>query len=561
MTNYLDSIELTLSQATDSGRIRHQVLSTIPWSPTPTTNVAYVSSNRVLIIANLELAQSIESRLGEKIQVYIGIPSDRSGVSLAGNAWNVWSITLAGYLGRFIAHLADPGQNSIQGGDDDTDTNLGKILGIQNGLFDHVIDCSAEPLIHAAVKPPGYYCVADDQEALDDAIEQIPQLIGEFEKPKFFEYNSDICAHSRSGIVGCNRCIDACPTDAIISIGEQIEVNTHLCQGGGSCTASCPSGAITYRYPKAEEQIEFLRQISRELRVATENHGITMLIYDSEHGAEILAQQDTPLPEHIIPLMVEEIGSTGLDLITSAMAYGANQLFIFAPGSAPDQVVESLQRDVNLVQVLLQNLNLANYQVELVRELTAVYDALPDSAGLIDVATYAGVGTKRSLIRSALQFFNEASPSPQDSLELPQGSIFGQLIFNHDACTLCMGCVSVCPASALEAGGETPALKFIEANCLQCGICTRACPESALALDPRFNFDSIDANKSKALKQEEPFRCIKCSKPFATHAMINRMTKKLKGHWMFEKPEALNRLRMCEDCRVADMFDKKDMIG
>jgi hypothetical protein len=33
------------------------------------------------------------------------------------------------------------------------------------------------------------------------------------------------------------------------------------------------------------------------------------------------------------------------------------------------------------------------------------------------------------------------------------------------------------------------------------------------------------------------------------------MVEKLSGHWMFQqKPEQLARLRMCEDCRVKDMF-------
>ena len=43
--------------------------------------------------------------------------------------------------------------------------------------------------------------------------------------------------------------------------------------------------------------------------------------------------------------------------------------------------------------------------------------------------------------------------------------------------------------------------------------------------------------------------------------MIDRMMEKLAGHWMFETPEQRNRLRMCEDCRVADLYDRKDMIG
>ncbi len=40
--------------------------------------------------------------------------------------------------------------------------------------------------------------------------------------------------------------------------------------------------------------------------------------------------------------------------------------------------------------------------------------------------------------------------------------------------------------------------------------------------------------------------------------MMNKLQEKLKGHWMFQKPDALRRLRMCEDCRVKDMFTHEE---
>ena len=119
-----------------------------------------------------------------------------------------------------------------------------------------------------------------------------------------------------------------------------------------------------------------------------------------------------------------------------------------------------------------------------------------------------------------------------------------------------MACVSVCPGKALQDGGDEPALKFIESNCLQCGICSAACPEQAIELDPRFNIDLNIVNAARPLNQEEPFRCLRCGKPFATKSMIDKMTEKLQGHWMFENQDAFKRLQMCEDCRVIDMFDK-----
>ena len=555
MPSYLETIELDLKRNTPEAEVRYSVLSSIPWSPTPTTNVSYVASNRVLVIAELESGEQIESQLGERIQTFIAVPSESSSSSIGPNAWQVAGLELEGYLGRFSARLGD----RVDGEEDVLD--LGRLMGIQNGLFDHVIDCGNEAAISAAIKPPGYYYVGTDPAALEVAINQIPDLIGEFEKPKFFDYNPDICAHGRSGISGCQRCIEACPTDAIISIGEQIEVNPHLCQGGGTCTSSCPSGAISYLYPKAEEQLELARQLIRDLRAAGGNTGISLLIYDNEHGADIVRQHQHALPDHVIPFVVEEIGAAGLDLLASCLAYGVSQLFLFVPEPIAPQVKNSLARDVTLLRDVLTQLELAQYSLEVIDALEPVIEGGASSSALARVATFAPIGNKRNIIRSAIAFLSEVSAQQPALLALPEDSIFGRVLLNSETCTLCMGCVSVCPGSALEAGGETPALKFIEANCLQCGICTSACPESALELQPRLNLDPSKSNKSLVLKEEEPFRCVSCGKPFATHAMINRMTEKLKGHWMFDTPAAANRLRMCEDCRVADMYDRKDMIG
>ncbi len=540
MSNYLETIALPLTADSETGAARKQVLSSIPWQPTPTTNVSYTAANRVLIIGKGEAVKTIKSTLPAPVECFSMDPDE---ARFAG-------AELTGYLGRFSAHLPQTEQSH----DEAEQLNVGMMLGVANGLFDQVIDLGDSPMIAAAIKPPGYYFPGGDSDQLDTALTQIPELIGEFEKPKFFDYNPDICAHGRSGLKGCQRCIEACPTDAIISIGEQIEVNPHLCQGGGSCTASCPSGAISYRYPQAQEQIEFVRQMIRDFREQRDARGISLFIYDIEHGEDIVQAIDH-FPEHCLPLEVEEIGSVGLELMSAVMAYGANRLQLLVPDTVSNQVKTSLQRDVSLLKELFRTLDLASYTIEIITELSGIPGEEEENR-LDTVATYAGVGSKRALIRNALEFFHQQSSAKPEHVVLPEKSIFGEVALNYDACTLCMACVSVCPASALEAGGEAPALRFIEANCLQCGLCATACPETALTLEPRFLFDGIAAKKVRTLKEEEPFRCIQCNKPFATHAMIERMTEKLTGHWMFEKPEALNRLRMCEDCRVADMFNE-----
>jgi hypothetical protein len=55
------------------------------------------------------------------------------------------------------------------------------------------------------------------------------------------------------------------------------------------------------------------------------------------------------------------------------------------------------------------------------------------------------------------------------------------------------------------------------------------------------------------LKQEEPFPCIRCGKPFGVKSTIERVAARLEGkHWMYlSSPSRLDVIKMCEDCRVA----------
>ena len=61
------------------------------------------------------------------------------------------------------------------------------------------------------------------------------------------------------------------------------------------------------------------------------------------------------------------------------------------------------------------------------------------------------------------------------------------------------------------------------------------------------------------LNEVEPYRCIRCSKPFGTLKGIELMVAKLGAHSMFQGAGA-NRLRMCGDCRVIDIHTNPDEV-
>ena len=119
--------------------------------------------------------------------------------------------------------------------------------------FDLVLDLSTTALLRMHQPPQGYLAPGRDPLDQAQAVRKLAQMVGEFEKPKFFAYREKICAHSRSEITGCTQCIDICSTSAISADGDHVKVEPHLCMGCGACASVCPSGAMTYAYPRSAD--------------------------------------------------------------------------------------------------------------------------------------------------------------------------------------------------------------------------------------------------------------------------------------------------------------------
>jgi Pyruvate/2-oxoacid:ferredoxin oxidoreductase delta subunit len=146
---------------------------------------------------------------------------------------------------------------------------------------------------------------------------------------------------------------------------------------------------------------------------------------------------------------------------------------------------------------------------------------------------------------------------PTDVVALPAGAPFGAVEIKVEGCTLCLSCVSACPTGALSDDPDRPLLRFAEDACVQCGLCKATCPEKVISLVPRLAFGEA-ATTARALKAEEPFRCIRCGKPFGVKSTIDRVVAALEGkHWMYQNaPRRLDAIKMCEDCRVAAVTEE-----
>ncbi len=256
-----------------------------------------------------------------------------------------------------------------------------------------------------------------------------------------------------------------------------------------------------------------------------------------------------------MPLAVNEVTQVGLETIAAAFAYGASQVR-FLLRAKPRHDVTGLSRTLALAEPILSGLGFGHGRAATIE--TDDPDALGQSLRAIAAmdpaprpASFQPVGGKRDVMRLALRELQLAAPAPVDVVPLPVGAPFGAIELKVEGCTLCLACVSACPTGALSDDPERPTLRFSEDACVQCGLCQQTCPEKVITLRPQIDFRAATAS-ARVLKQEEPFLCIRCSKPFGVKSSIERVVAKLEGkHWMFKgQANRLDVLKMCEDCRV-----------
>ncbi|PSL18712.1 4Fe-4S binding protein [Shimia abyssi] len=428
----------------------------------------------------------------------------------------------------------------------------------QNGAqteCDIIIDLRRDaPLFPAPEKRDGYLRADPNRpEAVHEAVMSASHLIGTFEKPLYLNLDPTICAHSRAEQAGCSKCLDICPTSAIVSAGDHVDIDPSICAGCGSCAALCPSGAITYDDPPVSFLFQRIAGLSDAYRAAG-GTAPRLLIHDRDFGAEMIslaARFERGLPADVIPLDMERVSGVGHAEMLAALASGFVAVDVLV---SPKSERDSLASEMVLAQALCG----ASERVRIIEpsEPAALCDMLYGvSPAPCNIEPILPLGTRRQVTRLAVKALQPDLKAP---IKLPENAPYGAVLVDKEACTLCLSCVSLCPAGAVGDNPEMPQLRFQEDACLQCGLCTRVCPENAISLLPQF--DTSDAAFNQAIVHEEaPFDCVECGKPFGVKSTIERIIEKLEGkHPMFATSDAARMIRMCDDCRVNAQYHQQN---
>ena len=496
----------------------------------PISLVTLQSTGVALVYGRDEIAIEAAQRLADRLDITVLLTKPGDVTPRRSNEFPVLKGTIRnarGHLGAFELAIDDyalPQPSSraklVFGPSRDGATSMcDLILDLSGGL----------PLFPAHELRPGYLRADPrDRAAVERAIADAGNLVGTFDKPRFIHFEASLCAHSRSGITGCTRCLDLCPTGAITPNGNAVVIDANICAGCGSCASVCPTGAASYSLPSADALMRRLRTLLQTYRTAGGSNAV-VLFHDGEHGDAIidaLARFGAGLPANALPLRVNEVTQLGPEAIAAVVCLWRQQAPPFDARQRQSTTFRACDgswrcRTPSSLRSASATASCVSSRPTIRISYAPCSMRLPAGVHRKARELRSRAAQKRSVLETTFRELHLAAPAPVDVVPLAPGAPFGGVQLNVEGCTLCHACVTACPTAALSDNPDRAMLRFTESLCVQCGLCENTCPENVITLEPRLDFAAWDA-PLRVLKEEEPFHVSLAARRSAPEARSTR---------------------------------------
>ena len=338
----------------------------------------------------------------------------------------------------------------------------------------------------------------------------------------------------------CAKCVEVCPTVAILKNDEKRElVFSHIdCIGCGECVSVCPSGALKFA-PLPQSVFYEISKLYKDK--------IPLLIAEGEISSALKIE----LPCGVLPFGI--FGSKQIDEVNllSAMQESGSSVIVYGADAGEGtreavELINGISRAIYGKDAVFLARNLA----ELQEALEFAQSAQPWGLSINE----QGLSKKEIFSKRVSAMVGEGSFGTVKSGERLR---FGEVSINESSCTLCLSCVGACNTGALYADNSDNSIKFNASLCTTCNYCVLSCAEkdtmalniSGVRLAPKFF-------TYRMLAKDELFKCIECGKEFATTKAVMKIADMMGAHFSSE-PEKMKTLFCCGDCKAKIMIKKQ----
>ena len=317
------------------------------------------------------------------------------------------------------------------------------------------------------------------------------------------------CLHYRDNNKKCTLCIESCPTGAISSLENMIEVDEDNCNECGICKAKCPSQCIS------------LNNIADKslLKSIEHNEEVILGCNDGEGNGNVIIPCLNGLPTELLTIILIHFRDKRINFNISKCSQCSlscrSDIFLHNLNKA-EKFISSI--DINANYMLLNSTNdIPTISPRIIsrRELfSMIKEGSVNHATEAVNSVWGNVKEKNFDQRTVLiEILNELMKD-EDKNTTEYNDIFANYEVS-DKCNGCGYCTAICPWNAWQLD-KTPDKYFLSHNakrCRTCKLCITSCPKGAINTK-HFELKSLSG---KEIKLEIVLsKCKQCNSSFVS---------------------------------------------